>query len=544
MKHKLWICALVCGLTALFCLGVGAVQYHSTARAERYIDHIVNADADPSLGTTTIPEDRMVGDDFTSHLPLVVIDTGGQEIVSYKKHNAQVDAYEIPEGVDPYFPMQIRVYDRADHCNRPSDEAALSSAGRIKVRGNSSAAASLPKFQYTLKLETEDGEEQPLSMMGIGTDDTWVLSPTVRDKSRIRNYLAYNIAGQLEASTPDLRYCEVLFAKDEGYYYGGLYMMCESIKVSPERVDIQKNASGYHVGTGYLICRDRYSDSKVILDTWGTREGYNTDTEGTTNKTISTFFSLEYPKNEAATPEFIASVEKEISRMEIALYSRNGNSQSEIKKLVDLDSFADYLIINEFFCNYDAGHHSTYMYKSPYGKLTAGPYWDYDGAMDNWNIALLNNDSFTFWGYPWFEKLIQMEDFEKRVEKRYRELRNTILSDEYLADFIDGTVSYLGNALLREDSAYGDYSYITAAAIEEKTGLSVDRRCESAAAEAQRMKDVLYLRGEFMDKNIHTFQRFVDYRGNSLDTNTILACFLILIFLVSTVLVRRYRLIR
>lgn len=541
MKHKLWICALVCGLTALFCIGVGAVQHHSTARTERYIDHIVNADANPNLGTTTIPEDRMVGDDFTSHLPLVVIDTGGQEIVSYKHYNAQTKAFEILEGIDPYFPMEIRVYDREDHCNRPSDEATLTSAGRIKVRGNSSADPSLPKFQYTLKLETEGGEEQPLSMMGIGTDDTWILSPAVRDKSRIRNYLAYNIAGQLEASTPDLRYCEVLFAKGDSYYFGGLYMMCESIKVSPERVDIQKDATGYHVGTGYLLLRDRYSDGKVILDTWGTREGYNTLN---TDNTEKTFFSLEYPKNEAATLEFIVSVEKEISQIEMALYSRNGNSLNPIEKWIDLDSFADYLVINEFFCNYDAGLHSTYMYKSPYGKLTAGPYWDYDGAMDNWSYSLLNNETFVFWDYPWFEELIRMNDFEQRVENRYHELRRTILSDEYLADFIDETVSYLGNALLREDSAYGDYSFITTIAIEGKTGLSIDRRRESGAAEAQRLKDVLHLRGEFLDKNIHTLQQFVDYRGNSLDTNTILACFLILIFLVSTVLVRRYRLIR
>ena len=520
------------------------MQYQYNGSSDRYIDHIVNADADSSLGAVAVPKDRMVGADFVSHLPIVVIDTGGQEIVNYKKFSAETSSYEVPEGIDPYFPMQIRVYDSENHCNRPSDEASLSSAGRIKVRGNSSAAPTLPKFQYTLKLETEDGEEQALSMMGIGTDDTWILNPTVHDKSRIRNYLAYNIAGQLEASTPDLRYCEVLFAKDEGYYYGGLYMMCESVKVSPERVNIQKNASGYQVGIGYLICRDRYSESKVILDTWGTRAGHNTDTEGTTNKAIRTFLALEYPKNEAATPEFIASVEQEISKIEMALYGENGYSQSEINKMMDMDSFAEYLVINEFFCNYDAGHHSTYMYKSPYGKLTAGPYWDYDGAMDNWNTALLNNETFTLWRYPWFEKLVQMEDFEKRVEKRYRELRNTILSDEYLADFIDAAVSYLGNALLREDSAYGDYSYITDAITEEGTGLPIDRRRESAAAEAQRIKDVLLLRGEFMDKNINTLQGFIENRYSAASADTVLAVFLILAFLVSTVLARRYRQIR
>ena len=47
-----------------------------------------------------------------------------------------------------------------------------------------------------------------------------------------------------------------------------------------------------------------------------------------------------------------------------------------------------------------------------------------------------------------------------------------------------------------------------------------------------------------MDKNISIFQQFVAYHKNPAANNTVLAFFLILIFLVSTVLVRRYRLIR
>lgn len=543
MKHKLRICALVCGLTVLFCVGAGALQYGSVPRTERYIDHIVNADADPSLGVTTIPEDRMVGDDFVSHLPIVVIDTGGQEIVSYKVYIAETDAFEIPQGIDPYFSMHISVYDSAGHCNRLSDEPSLSSGGRIKVRGNSSAnpLSSLPKFQYTLKLENEEGEGQPLSMMGIGTDDTWVLNPTVHDKARIRNYLVYNIAGQMEPTTPDLRYCEVLFAQDGGYYYGGLYMMCESVKVSPERVDIRKDVSDYHVGSGYLLSRDRYSPDEVVLDTWGTREGHNihTDIDGKVHETV---FSLKYPKNEDATPEAIADIEREISQIEMLLYNQGSNSWDRLGDRMDLESFADYLILNEFFCNFDAGLHSTYMYKAPWGKLTAGPYWDYDGAMDNW-LGLLDFDAFVFWSYPWYEALVQMEAFDQLVERRYSELRKALLDDDYLAGFVDGTVRYLGNALLREDSAFGDYSFITSAVTEESTGLSVDQRRETGAEEAQRIKDILHLRGEFMDENISEFQEFAVYRTNS-SINTIIATLLILVFIISTVLVRRYRQIR
>ena len=541
MKHKLWICALVCGLTALFCLGVGAVQYHSTARAERYIDHIVNADADPSLGTTTIPEDRMVGDDFTSHLPLVVIDTGGQEIVSYKEHNAQTGAFEVPDGIDPYFSMEIRVYDREDHCNRPSDEAALRSAGRIKVRGNSSAV-SLPKFQYTLKLETEDGEEQPLSMMGIGTDDTWILSPTVRDAARVRNYVAYNVAGQVEAFQPDLRYCEVLFFENGSYYYAGLYMMCESIKVSPERINITRDSSKYHVGQGYVLRKDRYDRKAVTLQTWATEEGYyDFSTEEYINRS---FFTLEYPKNENATPEVVESITRELSQIEYLLYSGEEISFQTISKTLDLKSFADFLIINEFFASYDAGLHSTFFYKSPDGKLTAGPYWDFDGAMDNSGQDLTNENDILLGEYPWFKQLLGWGQFESLVEHRYGELRRTVLSDEYIEKMVWDTQAYLGNALLREQSAFGDYVYDLGTFDEEATGLSISRTQTSSETEARRVLDFLHLHGKYMDQNISTLQSHVKYSGNTLNTNTVLAVFLILVFLVSTVLVRRYRLIR
>ena len=194
MRRKLRLCALVWGLTALLCVCLGAVQLASVPRQARYIDHIVNAGADPTLGTTTIPEDRMVGG----------------ELVSPQPYPREPAACAVPAGIDPYFSLPLSVDASADHCNRLSDPAGLVTTGRIKVRGNSSSFPSLPKFQYKLKLDEAE------SVMGIGTDDTWVLSPTVQDKSQLRNYLVYNIAGQIEPFTPDLRYCEVLFAREEG----------------------------------------------------------------------------------------------------------------------------------------------------------------------------------------------------------------------------------------------------------------------------------------------------------------------------------------
>lgn len=542
MKQKIWICAMVCALTAVFCVGIAAVQYQYNGSNDRYIDHIVNADADPSLGTVTIPENRMVDESFVSHLPLVVIDTGGQEIVSYKKYNAETDAFEIPEGIDAYFPMRIRVYDSSGHCNRLTDEAGLKSAGRIKVRGNSSASDSLPKFQYTLKLETENGEEQALDMMGIGTSDTWILSPTVRDASRVRNYIAYNIAGQTEPFQPDLRYCEVLFLDNGGYRYEGLYMMCESVKVAPDRVNISRDSSKYHVGQGYLLRKDRYDREAVSLHTWATGQGYyDLSTKENINRS---FFMLEYPKNENVTEEVIENITAELSQIEKMLYSENEVPFETIDKTLDLKSFADFFIINEFFASYDAGLHSTFFYKSSDGKLTAGPYWDFDGAMDNSQRDMTNVNYIVLADYPWFKQLLGHGDFESLVEQRYRELRKGVLSDEYIEKMVRDTQAYLGSALLREQSAFGDYVYDLGEFEEEASGLSISRTQTSPEAEAQRILDFLRLHGEYMDKRIFELKGCVKYKGNTLGINTILASLLILAFFVSTVLVRRYRKIR
>ncbi len=542
MNKKIWLCGIVCGLTAAFCIGIGFLQYKNVPQQERYIDHIVNASADPGLGLTQIPQDRMVGTDFTSHLPLVVIDTAGNPIENYKVYNKETDSFDVPEGIDPYTSMTIAVYDSEDHVNRLSDTAGMVSQGRIKIRGNSSSGAHLPKFQYTVKLETEEGEDNPMNVMGIGTDDTWILSPTVRDISHIRNYLAFNIAGQIYAFQPDLRYCEVLFAENGQYRYGGIYMMCESINVSPDRVNIQKDSTKYHVGTGYLLSKDRYDEYGIMLDTYATRLGYyDTSTEDTVNRS---FFQLEYPKNENATPEVIAAVTEEISYIEQLLFSDDINQLAKLEEYLDLESFADYVILNEYFGSYDAGMHSTYFYKDAAGKLTAGPFWDFDGAADNSSQDLADANKIVLPYYSWFQQLMRWNKFYNIFINRYQELRKTLLTYEYAEAFVADAHAYLGNALLRDESIFGFYTYDLRVYEEEETGLMIDRARDTPAAEAQRVLDFLYLHGLHMDKAFPNLEQEVVYYGNGLETNSALVVFVMLAFLVSTVLVRRHAQVR
>lgn len=67
---------------------------------------------------------------------------------------------------------------------------------------------------------------------------------------------------------------------------------------------------------------------------------------------------------------------------------REGDRAS-LEELVDLDSFVNGYIVEEFFKNLDAGWSSFYMHKKPGEKMVFGPFWDFDLAAGN-NISLDN----------------------------------------------------------------------------------------------------------------------------------------------------------
>ena len=49
----------------------------------------------------------------------------------------------------------------------------------------------------------------------------------------------------------------------------------------------------------------------------------------------------------------------------------------------------------------------------------------------------------------WFDRLMMDSNFVNKVVERYKELRQTYLSDEYLLNFIDETVELLGDSIKR-----------------------------------------------------------------------------------------------
>jgi hypothetical protein len=372
---------------------------------------------------------------FSSHLPIVLIDTGGRSVPVHQVFD-EAKGYMVPiPGVEALVPCNLYIYDSGGY-NRFTDEPTLRTRANIKRRGNSSH--DFEKAQYKLNLLKADGAENPLPLLGMEAEDEWVLNGNMLDKSLLRNYMAFTVAAEVLPYTPDVRYCEVLLRDGDKLRYEGVYLMIESVKQGPGRVALSEEPprGGEH---SYLLRRDRYDPQNTMLRTYATEKGLSAG-----------YLGLLYPKKgklEAATLRY---VEADVSALERVLYADDINVFLRYKEYIDVDSFVNYCVLNEFFSNYDAGFNSTYFYKDFGGKLCAGPVWDYDGILDNYKPETIDPDSAAFAGAPWFDRLIRDREFVERVLARYEALRRGPLSPRRMDALPHEIARYLGPAQQRD----------------------------------------------------------------------------------------------
>ena len=78
----------------------------------------------------------------------------------------------------------------------------------------------------------------------------------------------------------------------------------------------------------------------------------------------SGFLDVEYPDKEVITEKGIQNITRQIDCFELALYADVWEEFVKYRDYIDMQSFVDYFILNEFFLNYDAGYNSTYMITS------------------------------------------------------------------------------------------------------------------------------------------------------------------------------------
>lgn len=419
--------------------------------------------------------------DFSSRLPVVRIETGGQTIPGKPVKGQRVN--EVPNS---FIEASVEIAEKENTMHTFSSPADVEGQAEIRIRGNSSRR--FDKTGYLLKFINKDGSEQKKEVMGMEKSSTWILHGPFLDKSLMRNYMWYNLSGEIMEWAPDARFCEVFI---DGAYQG-LYVMVEQINIGEGRVNISKYDDRSQVSS-YIICADRVSVNDVE---------YLENFTSYTNK-ISGKLEIKYPGRKSLTPELTEYISRDFSKFEKALYSFDYDSKRfGYQSYIDRDNFVDYFIINEVTQNGDAGFFSTYFYKDVSGKLKMAV-WDFNSCCDNYIEAQYAMAGFTMADRPWYSMLMKDEEFTEKIINRYRELRESILSDEYLEKYITEVQEYLGNAIDRNFQVWGD-SFLP----ENELLLGENRGIGSYEEAVEQYRRRLISRLGWLDKHIESIRSY------------------------------------
>ncbi len=319
----------------------------------------------------------------------------------------------------------------------------------IEIRGASSQW--FPKKSYSFETRNEDGSNNNVSLLGMPSENDWVLHGPFSDKSLMRNAITYTLASWIMDYAPRVRFCE-LFVNDD---YKGVYLLTEKIKRDNNRVNIDKmtldETDGDELTGGYII--------KIDKAEGGDNEGWISPYRPEDDSWQETVFFYHYPKPDEITPEQELYIESFITSFEESLKSEDyKNATTGYRKFVDIPEFLDFMFINEIGRNVDGYRLSTFMHKdkeSAGGKLKMGPVWDFNLAFGNvdycigggtkgWALDFNSVCPDDFWIIPfWWERLREDHSLAGEAAERWKMLRNAELSNARIFNMIDSLANLL-----------------------------------------------------------------------------------------------------
>ena len=326
--------------------------------------------------------------------------------------------------------------------------------GRIGIEIRGSSSQTLPKKGYGLTtLKADNTSNNNVELLGMPSENDWILNGIAFDPSLIRDYLSYNLSRQIGNYATRTAYCEVVINGE----YKGLYILQEKIKAGSDRVNVLKigtsDITSPNVTGGFITKADKTTGGDPIA--WS-MPSYTTTVD----------FIHELPKPAAVQPAQTAYIYDQF--LQLASTS-NANATSVINgypSVIDVPSFVDFMLINELASNADAYQFSTYFHKDRNGKLRAGPIWDfnltygndlflwgYDRSKTNiWQFSNGDNEGAKFW-----TDLFNNPLYKCYFAKRWNQLTQTgqPLNYSSLVQFIDATLSYISEAKVREHQKWG-----------------------------------------------------------------------------------------
>jgi hypothetical protein len=381
-----------------------------------------------------------------SNLPIVLITTdldGNNQplpILDEPKILASMKVIKHPDGSRNYL-------------SDANTTAFLNYNGRIGIEIRGSSSQSLPKKGYGLTtLKADNVSNNNVSLLGMPSENDWILNGLAFDPSLIRDYLSYNLSRQIGEYATRTVYCELVINGE----YRGLYLLQEKIKAGTGRVNVLKIAAADNalpnLTGGYITKADKTTGGDPIAWTMSSYGGW-------------TDFIHELPKPAAVTPEQNAYIYNQFLNLETTSHTNNVDLITGYPAVIDIPSFVDFMLVNELASNADAYQYSTYFHKDRAGKLRAGPIWDFNLTYGNdlflWGLDRSHYDIWQFSngdneGPKFWQDLFNNPTYKCYLSKRWNELTlpGQPLNYNSLSQYIDETVALIREAKVREEQKW------------------------------------------------------------------------------------------
>jgi hypothetical protein len=226
----------------------------------------------------------------------------------------------------------------------------------IRIRGNSTAQAT--KKPYRIKFNDK------ISLLGKTSAKSWVLLANYYDATFTMNAIAFRLGHKLGLEFTNSSQLVNLYMNNT---YKGVYQLTEQVQVNPGRVNIDKEYGwlaefDYHNAASDEV---KFTTSQYSLGTF------------IKSPEIESNFTVNNPK--------IAFVRDEINDL-CNKMAEGGFPENGYRNLIDLESFARYVLIQQLMDNFDFNSKtqtgalpgSNFAYRGVGNKIKAGPLWDFD----------------------------------------------------------------------------------------------------------------------------------------------------------------------
>jgi hypothetical protein len=315
---------------------------------------------------------------------------------------------------------------------------AIATRAAMHLRGQSSAT--FDKAPWRIEFRDDADKDADLAVLGMPADGDWVLRGPFPDKSLIRDAVSIEIAKAMGLAAPRYRFVELYANFDANPVaatdYQGVYLLEETIENDKDRLDLEKlkpeDVTEPAVTGGYILAFEWLAAEEPTLTCTGS------------SATCWNYLEVKDPADLVAAQK--AWITGYIQRFHDMLHSSGfADPNTGYPAWIDVDSWVDLVILDEFGRDMDSYVRSTYFAKDRQGPLVAGPVWDKDLTFGVGGYE--NNQQTSGFQYQsqnrqpqasdWFKILLSDPAFQNRLKARWQELRRGPLSEANVTTLVN-----------------------------------------------------------------------------------------------------------